>query len=152
MNDEIVSRIKAALQETLSEYYPQGVSLRIKYIPGKELRIEEIVKNSRKRTPRFRVKYDADHYSCEGRFAPGVRVLADVICHVGPERVEYLNIRTSGNLNLVQKDPSRISSKRPVYLKEGFWCITQTANSEKKDQIRRIMEAVGENWEIEDES
>ncbi|MBR3449959.1 MAG: hypothetical protein IKH24_03870 [Bacteroidales bacterium] len=149
MNNEIVSKIKTELRDILVDNFPQGVILKIKYSPREELSIEEMTKYSRKSTPRFRVKYDSDHYSCEGRYEAGVRVLADVICHVGPEKVQQFDIRTSGDLNLIQSEPALINGKSPFYLKDGYWCITKTASSEKQNQIRRIMEALGKKWEIE---
>ncbi len=152
MKQETRSRINDALIDLLSLEFPKGVSLRIKYIPGKELDVSEITKNHRKKTPKFRVKYGSDEYSCDGRYESGVQVLLDVIRHVGPQRVYDFNIKTSGGLNLVQMNPEDIKTdKGLIYLATGFWFISKTASSEKKNQIRLIIKNLGENWAIEDD-
>ena len=139
----------SVLRKWMASNYPDGVSLEIQFIPGQDLVIKEKKRNHRKNTPRFRVQYEDNTYSCDGRYEKGVRVLSDVIMRVSPEVVRSLGIISSGGMNLIQTEAEIIKSKSPIFLKPGYWFISKTSTAEKENQIRSIMEAQRVNWIIE---
>ena len=149
MNSEVEAKIIQFFQDILDSEYPNGVSMKIKYNPEYGIEIIEEIKRHRIRTPKIRVKYDDNHFSCKGRYEFGVRVLSDVIRYVGPEEVMKLGLMTSGGLNLVQTDPDIINSKGPYYVGKGYWIITKIPNSEKENLIRQINNILEKNWRIQ---
>lgn len=149
MNKEIQSKIREDLRDLLVSAYPKGITLIIKYEPGRELSIEEKARRYRNKTVKFRVCYGENDYSCNGEYERGVRVLRDVIKRVGAARVMDMNIMTSGKLNLIQVGNETILGKKPVAIGEGYWFISQTSNAEKQNQIRRIIENLGNDWMLE---
>ncbi len=111
----------------------------------------KVLKNvQRKSTDDFRVIFeDGRVIPADGDKMAANKILAAFVKRVGAKLVYDLNIKATGNRNLVSKDVDSISQLAPLTVGEGYYIITKTPNSEKIKQITEIINSLNLKAEIE---